>query len=636
MAIKRHITKNNFLAILWIIVGIGFLLRIGVSYQLAEYNNGHNSVLTPSSQTDMATYMALSETIAKGEYRDLFYYQPFYYAVFLPVIKLVFGFSAHAVYVVQAIIGALTILLGGVCAAQLRGRLAGFWTAVFIALSSALILYTPFHLIATLQSFWMVLLLYCTLIASHRRNWFRWSIVGLVTGCSILTRGNAWFFVPGILAFLVYTQLRKDAKLKVSKKIIHSVVVSGAFLFFVILPQLPFVYHNSSMTGKFTGPSTAAGAVLALGNTPEAPAGGREPGSLAGPMEYPVSYHVWTSGAAKKSVPARIIEWFKEEPGAFIELTFRKMLLFWDYREIPNNISYVGEGKKSWIFTYLALMPTGFIIAFGLAGIFVLVPLYRKKKGLLFVSYLICAYWLATAAFYILCRFRVPVLPYLAVLGGCYIQYFVTRYKVNHRIAYAIFGTALCISVYFTFTAYEFYRNNIEEQMMRSVRPNGVSLRFDDGKLMQLDHGPITLGGWNGESFAPGTVLQKKFADIPGSRKPGKAQFEITLGVEQPGRMVLEVNGEMVLYDAQTQGMNTAAFEIASPADGTVTIKLVSSEIPVFYFVDYQRDYGRSSVNGQKIPAELVCRIYYLPPQKEKPAEKPKPEQEITEPGVAT
>jgi 4-amino-4-deoxy-L-arabinose transferase-like glycosyltransferase len=635
---KKHLfNKKRFTVVLWSITLVALLLRLGVSFDLAAVNNGVNSVMTPSSQTDMATYMTLSENIAKGEYRGLFYYQPFYYAVFLPVIKLIFGSSIQAVFVMQSILGAATVLLGGLCAAQLGGRLAGVITAALIAFSSAMVLYTPFHLIAVLQSFWMVLLFYCILIAVRRRRWFLWGIVGLVTGCSILTRGNGWFFVPGILALLSYFQLRADAKLTRARKTGNCMLVAGAFMFFLILPQLPFVYHNSSLNNTLTGPSTAAGSVLALGNTPEAPPGGRNPGSYAGPMEYPTSYQVWMSGIEQKTIARRIIDWFAKEPGAFLELSFRKLLLFWDYREIPNNISFTGEGSQSWILNYLAIIPSGLIIALGLAGILSQIPVFWKKKRMLLLTYLIVAYWGATAAFYILCRFRAPVLPFLAIAAGYFVQYALMRWRTDTGKAYLVCGLLLCVGVYITSTAYEDYRRNFEAKVMRMVRPNGVSLPFADGKFMQLDHGPVTFGGWTPGEFVPGLTLQKNFADVSDRRSTDTVQFEITLGFNQPGRVLLEISGEQKIFSSSKQGLVSASFEIPYPANGQVSIRMLSAEGVVYYFLDSQRDYGRTIINGKTVPGELVCRIYFIPKQKPKPSDNHKaPDKKTIVPGIVS
>ncbi len=633
---KLFVNRKRFKLALWLIVGAALLLRLGVSFDLASANEGVNSVVSPSQQTDMATYMRLSNSVARGEYRGLFYYQPFYYAVFLPIIKLVFGNSIKAVFVIQSLLGAATVLLGGLCAAQLGGRLAGIITAVLLAFSSVLVLYTPFHLIAVLQSFWLILLLYLVLLALRRRRWFYWGVVGVITGCSILTRGNGWFFVPGLLVLIVYSQLRLDRERSRGVKIRHSLLVTGAFLFFLFLPQLPFIYHNTSVSGTFTGPSTAAGAVLALGNTPEAPPGGRNPDSYAGPMEYPVSYQVWMQGAQQRPIAYRIFDWFKKEPGAFIELSFRKLLLFWDYREIPNNISFMGEGTQSWMLLYLAIIPTGLILALGIAGMLSQIPGLFKKKRMLFLIYLIVAYWAATAAFYILCRFRVPVLPYLAIVAGCFIPYCLKRYRIDSQKAYYICGFCLCAGVYICFTAYEDYRKYFESKVTRVVRPDGVYVPFGDGKLMQLDNGPVTLGGWSPVEFIPGTVIQKKFAAIPGRHATDTVKFELTIGFDKPGRILLEIDGRQEVFSTPKPGLVSASFDIPYPVNNQVTIRMMAADGVTYYFLDKQRNYDRTIVNGKLVPGELVSRIYYIPQEKQEVPEKKAPQKLLLEPGVAS
>jgi hypothetical protein len=41
------------------------------------------------------------------------------------------------------------------------------------------------------------------------------------------------------------------------------------------------------------------------------------------------------------------LAWAKSEPLAFLELSFRKALLYWDAKEIPNNIAVEYNGAKA-------------------------------------------------------------------------------------------------------------------------------------------------------------------------------------------------------------------------------------------------------------------------------------------------
>ena len=56
---------GGFLRGLLLIAAAAFLLRLGVSWELAAINGGHNSVFTPSQLTDLATYMRLGREMAE-------------------------------------------------------------------------------------------------------------------------------------------------------------------------------------------------------------------------------------------------------------------------------------------------------------------------------------------------------------------------------------------------------------------------------------------------------------------------------------------------------------------------------------------------------------------------------------------
>ena len=118
----RNFSGGVFLRILLLTALIAFVLRLFVSSELGAINGGYNSVYTPSKLTDLATYMNLAQQIVKGQYSGVFYYQPFYYAVFLPVIYFICN-SIKAVIFVQSLIGAATVYLAGLCGAKLFGYL---------------------------------------------------------------------------------------------------------------------------------------------------------------------------------------------------------------------------------------------------------------------------------------------------------------------------------------------------------------------------------------------------------------------------------------------------------------------------------------------------------------------------------
>lgn len=638
--------KKRFILILLGIVLIALVLRLGTAYELQTANHGMNAVNFPMPATDMCTYQRLAKLISQGDFQDPFYldnahkYQPFYNSIFLPLIYLTLGYSVWSVLIAQSLLGAATVYLVGLSTARIWNRPAAIIAAAMTAFSQMLILYTPYLLIATLQAFWMALLFYSAVAACKSGKTRHWTVCALITACAILTRGNVWFFVPGLAALAVYSLVfKKYPSLPVRKKLLGSGAVVLVFLFLLILPQAPFAYRNSVLLGRFCGPSSDAPNVLSLGNTPESPPGGREEGWGPGPMEYPPTYAVWTSQQSEVSVPARMWNWFYHEPLAFLELLYRKFLLFWDYREIPNNISLDIALKQSDFLAY-GFLWTVFIIIPALSGIYVLIWRSLKKHDLkmLLLMYFILAYCAATVAFYILARFRVPVIPLLAIMGAIFINRVWRVCKYDRRHLYIPYIVVFCAVTLVCFLAYNSYRDNYEAAVMRKVRPNGVVVAMGNGKTMYLDNGPCTFGGWRQLPFFPETELKKQFK-IGREQKNQRAELELSLIFIDPGEATLCINNNIEKIAGSQPGRVDKTFAIPLPSTGTVNISLVSANCRLLYVIDTQRNYGRSFINDKPLQGEIVCRLFLSPPsvknKKENPEPAPVPQAANALPGIS-
>lgn len=594
---------RGFLLMLVAMAGLALLLRLGVWAELGAVNGGRNSVYTPSVFTDLATYMKLGREIAAGEYSGPFYYQPFYYAVFLPVCYWLSAGSIGFVIFVQSLLGAGTSWFAGLAAARLFGRTAGIVAAGFVAISTPLLLYAPFHQNETLQAFNLTLLFYLSLRACERWSLRRWCAVGVVAGIAILTRGNIVLFLPGLMIALAWAGRRRGIR--------WPRLAAGCALLLATayLVQLPFIIHNTRETGKLTGPSTAADAVLALGNSPEAPAGGRNPGLPAGPMEYPEAYSRMMALAEEgTSVPAQMFEMMCREPGAFFELQFRKLLLFWDSREIPNNVSLYGEGESSRILRWLLPGRSLVLLPLGLSGLlFAIGRAYRRREVKLWLLlYFVAVYWGATALFYILSRFRAPILPLIAVAAGGFAAWFLRRWRLapEKRRQLLLYGGGTLVAMFWiSSSSYDFYRTHLEASLARCFRPDGVVVSFG-GTPYRLDHGPMTFGGWEMIEITPGRKLAKRFAGVTA---PGEVEWTVLTG--RPGRIRYRVNGVPRTYLAEKPGFSKLRFPVTS-REGEFTIEIVGFTGEHWLFYDTQRNYGRSQLDGKPLDGEWIMRFY--------------------------
>jgi len=575
------------------------LWRLIAAYQIA-HGEFAGVVFSPHPATDLRTYMDLARQVACGEFKGPFYYQPFYYSVFLVFCRWISGGSVWMVIFVQALLGAFTAGIAGVTAARVAGKVAGAVAAWLTALCTILIFYTPFHQIATLQTFNMALLAYYAVRCFQSSKLRYWLLLGVVAAVGTLTRGNVLLvFVPLLIA-LVFMKFRSWGVKKTAAGL-------GLALGMFILIESPFIIYNSIQLGRLSGPSTAADAVLALGNTPEAPPGGRDPGLPAGPMEYPQSYEVWM--AERENVPVfnRILNYFIEEPAAYLELTFRKLLLFWDYREIPNNVSLAGEGTTAAILSLS--IPVGVLLVLGLAGMFIM--LKKLRRGAYLALYItVIFYWGATAAFYNLSRFRAPILPVMAVFAGIFAALLYSKsQKKDWKFIRTYGALAIVGAVFFSCVAFEFYRNYVECAAIRVVRPQGTHLELPDGRTVWFYHGPRTFGNWQGVETTPGAVLSVKFPAVKNNANSPK-ELEFSVQSQRPGGLKVAVEGTVVdIYFTAVQYKKLTVKLPESFSGDTVNLQVMENSAGAFFIADLQRDYGASKVNNVPLPGELVMRL---------------------------
>ena len=583
--------SRKFVTLLFTAAAAAFLLRLFAAYELGSINGGINSVFTPSRATDLCTYMRLAEQISSGKYEGVFYYQPFYYAVFLPVIRWITGPGVWQVIIFQSLLGAAAAFLAGLAGAKIFGRKAGICAAWMTAFSVPLILYTPYHQNETLQTFNITLIFYLALLAVYRSKLRYAFLTGLVFGIGILTRGNLWILLPALLFVLVMAD-RKNWRLLCKKILI--------LLLPLFLVQLPFAWHNTRILGKLTGPSTAADAVLALGNTWEAPPGGRNIGLPAGPMEYPEAYHRAMAKASEGvSVPRQMLDMLCRQPGAFLELQFRKLLLFWTAGEIPNNVSLYGEGEYSIILRNMYPGRSLVLLSLGIAGLlFFAKKLFCRKKGVILLYGFILLYWGAIAVFYILSRFRAPVIPLVTIPGGAFLVFYLKTFS-RSRKHFLNLSALLLLSIWICGFSFDFYRENCESAVMRLVRPAGTILPAQKNCLeVRFDHGPFSFGGWNSCELVQGSLLGKTFT------APGKS-VKWHLFSQSGGSLICRVPG----YDAQVielkQGMN----EVSLPLSGSqALLEILSVPAGTTAVFDAQRNYSRSTFNGSPLAGEWVVR----------------------------
>ena len=576
--------------LLLLAVLLALLLRLVASVQMY----GLPAVQKPSPLTDMATYLRLAGEISSGNWPDHFDYQPFYYSIFLPFCRLFCGEGIVAAITIQVILGAAGCLLVGLSAQRLFGKRAGFFAALILAISRMHVFYTPFMLFEVLQSFWIALLLWLALVAWEKNYDGHWVLLSLLLGIATLTRGNALLFLPGVLAFYLVRNVKKVAIARV-------VLVVLFMVFFFELPQLPFSMCNYRYAGRWCGASTAGGKVLALGNTPEASPGG---------LEYPLTYSRWVAQDEARpedgrvSMASNILRWAVREPLVFLDLKWRAALLFWDRREIPNNVSLDHEGRACpWLH---ALPPFAITGSLAFLGLLLLLKGQRQSwrernpqfAPYLFFLYMLLCSWFATALFYNLARFRITSLPLMAIAAGYALDMLVDKIarrkelKREEGLALALCGMVSIFAVCFL---YGFWEENMVPAIYRVARPNGLLCQFPDTSLL-YDHGPFTIGGFRYLQTPRGGISIKKQLCIHPGTKNVKVRIPVMLG-GAPCSATLICDGRRYQLGPSNLVQDRFLQWLEQPLDEVKSGDFIF-ELPegLGFGVDTSRDYGRTQL----------------------------------------
>lgn len=610
-AAARRRNHLYFPVILAILALTAVVLRIVMTVEVVRTDP---FAYNPPDVTDMATYHALSRGILNGVFPSEFVYQPFYYTVFLPAVKFLFRSEYLSVGIAQSVCVGVIVWFAGLTGAMLRSRMTGLVAAALCAVSTMLFFYVPYALIEIQQAMWFTLLLYFTLRAMKTGRAGFFAAAGLMLSFAILSRGNAWCFLPA-LGFAYWTALRRKRFSTRGKAVLAAVLCMGA----ILLPQLPFAVRNTLATHSLSGPSTAGPAVLTLGNNPESPPGGL-------PIPYPPTYDEWMAHESEYSIPRRIFDWFRAEPTAFLQLQAEKFFLFFDSHEIPNNIQLGVNATGSKIFRVCGNRSTGALIAFALAGFFLFFRRLKNHPGRLLLYLFIFLYALATVAFYMLARFRVPAIPFFAVGAALFVTDFLgmrwlvglvfyprTKNPLWFLLKYCL---AWLAGVYFVWGIYPSYRKAYEPGLTRLTRPDGVRLETAP-MIMAHDNGPNYLDGWMAAKLDGGVTFSKTFsAHGMDLSQYSKAYVTVSFFTEQPRAIEVVCNGKRQvvtlaphdLYRLPLIPVRLGPFPV--PEDLTFSFSFPGlAPDQVGLAVDFHRDYGRTTYRGEVFPAEAVVRL---------------------------
>lgn len=399
---------------LFIILSI-FILALSVRLIYIYESSANPSFLAPT--VDSGTYDRLARSMAEGKGMNYeFFWQPFFYPVFLSAVYLTSNSSIICAKVIQILLGCLTCLLTYQLGKIIFNRRMGIIAGVMTALYGPLILFEAELLASGWATFWSIVLILLFVETAFRKSPWLCAALGVCGALSILTRPTFLPFlaVAGIwLAVKLYQTIDKWPRL---------ILRLGAILAGFLLIAIPAAVQNLRVTNHFGILPAAGGINFYIGNNPNyaetltaRPGWGWEEITRL-PEQNGITGNMWEQ---QKYFNKRVINFVLTEPIIFLKGLAHKATQFLNSREIPRNVDIYLFTKWSRLLGLLVWKVGGFGFPFG-----VLLPLailglasYWRQTPMPLKLFLIL-YPLSIILVFVATRYRVPIIPVLTILAA--------------------------------------------------------------------------------------------------------------------------------------------------------------------------------------------------------------------------
>jgi tetratricopeptide (TPR) repeat protein len=367
---------------------------------------------------DAKEYDAWAQRIVGGEWlgKTVFYQTPLY-PYLMAAIYAVAGHSVFAVRVFQAVIGAASCTLAAIAGRRFFSPAAGLITASLLAVYPPAIFFDGLLQKSSLDLF-LVALLLVTLAKFQQTLRWPWLIgVGVTMAAFALNRENARILYPVIVFWLMAGFGAVSARRRVGWAAIATAAAA------VVL--LPVAVRNAAVGGEFLISTSQLGPNLSIGNHAGA-SGSYEPlvlGHGNASFERDDAIRLAEDAAGRKLTPGeasdywfgKAIDFARAEPGAWLKLLGRKLLLLVNAREIVDTESIEAYAEYSRLLAATRWFDFGILLPLAAAGVWFARSLWRQHL----VLYASCVgLGLSTAVFYIVARYRHPLVPFVLLFAG--------------------------------------------------------------------------------------------------------------------------------------------------------------------------------------------------------------------------
>ena len=443
MLSQRMMIKNEK-ALLLILVGVYILLRI---LYLWQYNQSlYWGDLTVDARFHYNWARAVAEGSIIGE--EVFFRAPLY-PYLLAVWHYLFSGNLLVIIIIQNFIGIGSFVITYYLARKLYNPIIALITAVLYLFVFDFIFFESELLLDFLLVFFLPLFFLLVFKAEKSDRDYLWLISGIVLGMAAMTRPTV-LVLAVIVPIYIFISHRDTLFKRNLRRILFN--LTG-----VALVLLPVAARNAHVGGHFNPLPTQGGINFFIGNNPEATGwSAAMPEPLGKDWQYADCKYLAEKDMNRILDPQEVSSyWFEkgldfwhQNPGQAVNLTVKKIWLLIADRDISNNRN-ISQFRSQIGVSRIFIVSLWLLVPFGVLG--AVYSLKDNRKTALIVAFII-SYSAVIVLFFVTSRFRLPLLPFAAILAGYGIHQFIALIR-SRKTASILICSALLI-ILFALTQY--------------------------------------------------------------------------------------------------------------------------------------------------------------------------------------
>jgi tetratricopeptide (TPR) repeat protein len=367
---------------------------------------------------DSRQYDEWAWRIARGQWlgTEVFYQAPLY-PYFLAVVYRIAGHEPVIVRAVQAVMGALSCALLGLAGRRFFDERTGITAALLLASYPPAIFFDGLIQKSSLDVFLITAILALVAVFQDERRWKWLAALGVTAGALVLNRENARVIAPVVFAWLLLGFREVSFRRRAAW--------SAAFVAASLAVLLPVGLRNYRVGGEFLLSTSQFGPNFYIGNHAGA-SGSYEPlvpgrgdpvyeREDATRLASAAAGHALSPGEVSDYWVDQALTFIRQQPRRWLSLLGKKVALMFNAREIADTESIEAYADHSSLLRGLLWLNFGVVLALAALGCWVRRHDWRRQ---LILYGLFAALALSVAVFYVVARYRYPLVPIVLMFAA--------------------------------------------------------------------------------------------------------------------------------------------------------------------------------------------------------------------------